>query len=112
VGTPPAVERHLRIAGVDCGLHLHNGRGTALVNAYAAVQLGVTRFDASVGGLGGSPFADDAGGNLATEQLVYVLDALGHETGIDVEHLRKASLLVAALLGIPVPGRVASVGGC
>ncbi len=73
--------------GSDVGLHLHETRGTALVCAYAALQLGVTRFDTSVGGLGGSPFAAGAAGNLATEELVAMLDDLGVETDIDVEAL-------------------------
>jgi len=99
VGTPVTVQKLLGVAGADCGLHFHNGHGTALLNAYTAIRLGVARFDTSVRGLGGSPFADDAGGNLATEQLVYVLDALGHDTGVDLERLCEASGLVAGLLG-------------
>ena len=69
----------------DLGLHLHDTRGTALANALAAIDLGVTRFDTATGGLGGSPFAPGAGGNLATEDLVLVLDDLGHTTGIDLD---------------------------
>ena len=70
----------------------------ALVNAYAAVETGVRRFDTSVRGLGGSPFADDAGGNLATEEFVYLVGTLGHDTGIDLEALGKVSLAVAEML--------------
>jgi hydroxymethylglutaryl-CoA lyase len=92
------------------GLHLHETRGTALVNAYAALELGITRFDTSVGGLGGSPFAAGAAGNLATEELVALLDDLGVATGIDVDRLIDAAHLVADLVGRPVPSRVALAG--
>ncbi|HYI61019.1 MAG TPA: hydroxymethylglutaryl-CoA lyase [Acidimicrobiales bacterium] len=92
------------------GLHLHDTRGTALVNAYAALALGITRFDTAVGGLGGSPFAHGAGGNLATEELVALLDDLGVHTGIDIEGLVDAALLVEGLVGRPVPSGVAHAG--
>jgi hydroxymethylglutaryl-CoA lyase len=92
------------------GLHLHDTRGTALVNAYAALQLGIRRFDTAVGGLGGSPFAHGAGGNLATEELVAMLDDLGVSTGIDVDALVTAAGLVEELVGRPVPSGVAHAG--
>jgi hydroxymethylglutaryl-CoA lyase len=92
------------------GLHLHDTRGTALVNAYAALQHGVTRFDTSVGGLGGSPFAHGAGGNLATETLVAMLDDLGIETGIAIEPLIEAAALIERLVGRSVPSGVAHHG--
>lgn len=92
------------------GLHLHDTRGTALVNAYAALQRGVTRFDTAVGGLGGSPFAHGAGGNLATEALVALLDDLGIRTGIAIGPLVEAALLVEQLVGRPVPSGVAHHG--
>lgn len=92
------------------GLHLHDTRGTALVNAYAAMALGVERFDTAVGGLGGSPFAHGAGGNLATEELVALLDDLGVETGIDVEALAETALRIEGLVGRPVPSGVAHAG--
>jgi hydroxymethylglutaryl-CoA lyase len=85
----------------DVGLHLHDTRGSALVNAYAALALGVTRFDTAVGGLGGSPFAHGAGGNLATEELVALLDDLDVATGIRVDGLVDAALLVEGLVGRP-----------
>jgi len=97
--SPPSLERLAETTGGIDGLHLHNGRGMALVNAYAAVQLGLRRFDTSVGGLGGSPFADDAGGNLATEEFVYLLDALGQKSGIDLDALRKIALMVTEMVG-------------
>jgi hydroxymethylglutaryl-CoA lyase len=94
----------------DVGLHLHETRGTALVNAYAAMQLGVRRFDTSVGGLGGSPFAAGAAGNLATEDLVYLCDDLGVETGISLSQLLLVSTQTALVVGHSVPSRVAAAG--
>jgi hydroxymethylglutaryl-CoA lyase len=92
------------------GLHLHDTRGTALTNAYAALQLGVRRFDTAVGGVGGSPFAEGAGGNLATEDLVHLCDDLGIATGIDLGALLQVSARLADLLGHPLPSRVAAAG--
>jgi hydroxymethylglutaryl-CoA lyase len=92
------------------GLHLHDTRGTALVNAYAALQHGIARFDTSVGGLGGSPFAHGAGGNLATESLVALLDDVGISTGVDIEALIVAAALIESLVGRPVPSAVAHHG--
>jgi hydroxymethylglutaryl-CoA lyase len=113
MATPRRVADVLDAVGHDVapvGLHLHDTRGTALVNAYAALSLGVTRFDTAVGGVGGSPFAHGAGGNLATEELVALLDDLGVETGIDVEGLVAAAELVEELIGRPVPSGVAHAG--
>lgn len=110
MATPRRIEEVVAAVGTDIGLHLHETRGTALVCAYAAMELGVDRFDTSVGGLGGSPFAAGAAGNLATEELVAVLDDLGVETGIDVERLVDAATLAGDLVGRPVPSRVAAVG--
>ncbi|HEX8804655.1 MAG TPA: hydroxymethylglutaryl-CoA lyase [Acidimicrobiales bacterium] len=94
----------------DAGLHLHDSRGTALVNAYAGMQLGVRRFDTAVGGLGGSPFAAGAGGNLATEDLVHLCDDLGVATGIDLGALLDVAARVADLVGHAVPSRIAAAG--
>jgi len=110
MATPPAIVALAGAAGAIDGLHLHDSRGTALVNAYAAIDTGVRRFDTSVGGLGGSPFADGAAGNLATEELVYVLKDMGHSTGIDLERLLESSALVADMIGHPVASRLAAVG--
>ncbi|MHB1987933.1 MAG: hydroxymethylglutaryl-CoA lyase [Acidimicrobiales bacterium] len=88
------------------GLHLHETRGTALVNAYASLALGVTRFDTSIGGLGGSPFAEGAGGNLATEDFVSFLDSLGVATGIDLDALLDVVPLAERLVGRPLPSHV------
>jgi hydroxymethylglutaryl-CoA lyase len=110
VATPRRVRDLLAETGTDVGLHLHDTRGTALVNAYAAMEAGVTRFDTAVGGLGGSPFAAGAGGNLATEDLVHLCDDLGVATGIDLEALLVVSSQVAETVGHAVPSRVAAAG--
>jgi hydroxymethylglutaryl-CoA lyase len=108
MATPRRVSEVVGATGADVGLHLHDTRGTALVNAYAAMSLGVSRFDTAVGGLGGSPFAPGAGGNLATEDLVYLGDDLGISSGVELERLLAASRLVSSLVGHPVPSRVAA----
>ncbi len=110
MATPRGIGEVLSAVGTDVGLHLHETRGTALVCAYAALQLGVTRFDTSVGGLGGSPFAHGSAGNLATEGLVAMLDDIGVHTGIDVEALIAAAELAGELVGRPLPSPVAAVG--
>lgn len=94
----------------DVGLHLHDTRGTALANALAAIDEGVHRFDTAVGGLGGSPFAPGAGGNLATEDLVLVLDDLGHSTGVDLDALLSIANDLPSLVGHDVPSRVSAAG--
>jgi len=86
-------------------LHFHDTRGTALANALAGLQAGVTTFDASAGGLGGCPYAPGATGNLATEDLVYMLDGLGIETGVNVQAVAAASLAIEPHVGHPVPSR-------
>jgi hydroxymethylglutaryl-CoA lyase len=110
MATPRRVADLLALTGPDVGLHLHDTRGTALVNAYAALEHGVVRFDTAVGGLGGSPFAAGAGGNLATEDLVHLCDDLGVATGIDLEALLAVSARLADLVGHAVPSRVAAAG--
>ena len=110
MATPRRIDDLVDVTGPTIGLHLHETRGTGLVNAYAALERGVRRFDTSVGGLGGSPFAAGAAGNLATEDLVHVLDDQGLTTGIDLERLLAVSALVAEVVGHPVPSRVAAAG--
>jgi hydroxymethylglutaryl-CoA lyase len=110
MATPRRVRDLLAETGTDVGLHLHDTRGTALVNAYAALQAGVTRFDTAVGGLGGSPFAEGAGGNLATEDLVHLCDDLGVTTGFDLDALLAISSQVAGAVGHAVPSRIAAAG--
>ncbi|HET8930724.1 MAG TPA: hydroxymethylglutaryl-CoA lyase [Acidimicrobiales bacterium] len=110
MATPRRIAELIDETGHAIGLHLHQTRGTALLNAWTALQLGVRRFDTSVGGLGGSPFAPGAAGNLATEEFIAVLDDVGVVTGIDVEGLIDAARLAAELVGHDVPSTVAAVG--
>jgi hydroxymethylglutaryl-CoA lyase len=86
-------------------MHFHDTRGTALANTLAALEMGIAAFDASSGGLGGSPYAPGASGNLATEDLVYMLDRMGIETGVNLDRLVAASSVVAPWLDHPLPGR-------
>lgn len=93
--------------GIDrIALHFHDTRGTALVNVFAGLQLGVTTFDASAGGLGGCPFAPGASGNLATEDLLFMLDGLGIETGIGLDGVLEASRIIEPHTGRLLPSRV------
>jgi hydroxymethylglutaryl-CoA lyase len=110
MATPRRIGEVLAVTGADVGLHLHDTRGTALLNAWTAMSIGVDRFDTAVGGLGGSPFAPTAGGNLATEDLVLVLHDAGIDTGIDLRALLDAGTLVADLVGHALPSRVANAG--
>jgi hydroxymethylglutaryl-CoA lyase len=91
-------------------LHFHDTRGTAMANVVAALQAGVNEFDASVGGLGGSPFAPGANGNVATEDVVHMLEDMGIGTGVDLDRLLDAARLVEELVGHEVAGRVSKSG--
>ncbi len=86
-------------------LHFHDTYGTALANVCEGLRLGVTTFDASSGGLGGCPFAPGATGNLATEDLVYLLDRMGIESGVDLLRQAEASRFMSKILGHPLPSR-------
>lgn len=99
-----------RLPGLRLNLHFHDTRGAAMANVLAALELGVDEFDASVGGLGGSPFAPGANGNVATEDLVHLLADMGIETGVDLGALLAASRLVEELVGHPVAGQVSKAG--
>jgi hydroxymethylglutaryl-CoA lyase len=110
MATPRRIDEVLDATGIGVGLHLHETRGTGLLNLYAGLQRGVLRFDTGVGGLGGSPFAAGAAGNVATEEVVALLDDIGVATGIDVDRLIEAAALVEELVGHRVPSRVAHVG--
>ncbi len=110
MATPRRITELLDETGPSVGLHLHQTRGTALLNAWCALERGVRRFDTSVGGLGGSPFAPGAAGNLATEEFVAVLDDVGVVTGIDVDGVIDAARIAAELVGHDVPSTVAAVG--
>ncbi len=95
-----------RVPASKLALHFHDTRGTALVNVYAGLEAGVAVFDASAGGLGGCPYAPGATGNLATEDLVYLLDGLGIVTGVQLERLAAASRAIEPLVGHPLPSRM------
>jgi isopropylmalate/homocitrate/citramalate synthase len=113
VATPRAVRRlTARVAalGRPLGGHIHNTRNTGYANALAALDAGATVLDASVGGLGGCPFAPRATGNIATEDLVYLLTGEGVETGIDLAALTEVSLWIAGVLGRDLPGQLARAG--
>ncbi|MDL4774495.1 hydroxymethylglutaryl-CoA lyase [Actinomadura xylanilytica] len=112
VGTPgqvTALIEALAAAGVGAdrlAVHFHDTYGQALANTLAALRAGVTVVDASAGGLGGCPYAESATGNLPTEDLVWMLDGLGVETGVDLRRLAETSRWMAARLGRPSPSRV------
>ena len=91
-------------------LHLHDTRGTALANALVGLECGFQTFDASVAGIGGCPYAPGAAGNLATEDLTYMLDGLGIETGIHLPALVEAGRVAARILHRPLPGKVHQAG--
>ena len=99
------------IAADAIGLHFHDTRGTALVNVVTAMGLGYRSFDASTGGTGGSPFAPGSAGNLATEDLVYLLDREGVRHGVDLERVLSAARFMAERLGHPVQSSLGRSGG-
>lgn len=110
MATPRRIDDVIDETGNDVGLHLHETRGTALVNAYAALQRGIDRFDTSIGGLGGSPFADGAAGNLATEDFVHMLDDIGVRTGVSLDALLAVDATLASIIGHPVASNIARAG--
>ena len=119
VGTPGHVEAVVAgfgAAGVGAdrlAVHFHDTYGQALANALTALRLGITVFDTSAGGLGGCPYAESATGNLATEDLVWQLEGLGVDTGVDLSALTELSLWMAERIGKPPASRVVTaLGGC
>ena len=100
------VERCVRDLGTATGVHLHDTRGTALACVLAALEAGASLVDASVGGVGGCPFAPGAQGNVATEDVVYLLEREGIATGVDLDALIETARWLASVLERPVPGRV------
>jgi hydroxymethylglutaryl-CoA lyase len=109
--TPGDVLRVLETTSKDLplrqtALHFHDTRGTALANVLAGLDFGVTTFDSSAGGLGGCPYAPGAAGNLATEDLLYMLDGLGIDTGASLEAVANASRLIESRLDHPLPSRL------
>jgi hydroxymethylglutaryl-CoA lyase len=114
---PAQVKRLVRLVRGAVGaermqsIHLHNTRGLGLANALAAMEEGVTTLDSSLGGLGGCPYAPGASGNIVTEDLVFMLDAMGLRTGIDLERLLKVrDIVIAALPGEAVYGFTPDAG--
>jgi (R)-citramalyl-CoA lyase len=113
VGVPSQVRELVEGAlafGTTVGCHFHDTRNTGIANAAAAVESGATVLDASVGGTGGCPFAPRATGNIATEDLVYLLHGMGYETGIDLEALIEVAAWTAQQLGKELPGQVYKAG--
>jgi isopropylmalate/homocitrate/citramalate synthase len=100
----------VRALGAKVGCHFHNTRNTGYANALAAVEAGVTLLDASIGGTGGCPFAPRATGNIATEDLVYMLQGMGIETGIELAALLETAEWLAAQLGKDLPGLTYKAG--
>ncbi len=114
---PAQVKRLVRRVKAEVGadklntLHLHNTRGLGLANALAGLEEGITTLDASLGGLGGCPFAPGASGNIVTEDLVFMLEAMGFETGIDLQKLLQVRNIIAdALPGEPIYGFTPDAG--
>lgn len=110
VGTPMQVQGVIGILlqvipAKRLAMHFHDTRGTALANTLAALEMGIATFDASAGGLGGCPYAPGASGNLATEDLVYMLDGMAIESGVDLNRLVASSSIIAPYLDHALPGK-------
>lgn len=99
-----------RFPEIPFSLHLHNNRGTAMANLYAALEAGAGMFDTALGGIGGCPNVPQAAGNLATEDVVYMLEDMGCDTGIDLMKLISAALRLEEFLGRTLPGQVMKSG--
>ena len=115
MATPPVVQRAVRhlqdaVPELPIGLHFHNTRGLGLVNVLTGLDEGIDRYDASFGGMGGCPFAPKATGNICTEDLVYMLDEMGIETGIDLDALVGVARDVERVMGRELPGQVMKAG--
>ena len=115
MATPPRVVRLVRgfarrFPGIPYSLHLHNNRGTAMANLYAALEAGADRFDSALGGIGGCPNVPQAAGNLATEDVVFMLEDMGCDTGIDLMKIIAAAQRLEAILGRTLPGQVMKSG--
>ncbi len=111
LATPPAVRNMLTAllpaaGSVPVGLHLHDTRGLGLVNLMAALEMGITRFDTSLGGLGGCPFVPGAAGNIATEDTVFLMQSLGITTGIDLEQVASWSRQLSQFFNHKLPGKM------
>ena len=95
---------------LELTFHFHNTRGMGLANVLAAVQSGIIRFDGSLGGLGGCPYAPGASGNISSEDAIHMLDAMGYDTGINIPKLIELARELPLIVGHPVPGQVAKAG--
>ena len=105
-----ALQRRFDHTPLQLTLHFHNTRGMGLANVLAAAQQGIVRFDGSLGGLGGCPYAPGASGNICSEDAIHMLDAMGYNTGIDLTRLLAAARALPAIVGHEVPGQVAKAG--
>jgi hydroxymethylglutaryl-CoA lyase len=115
VGTPRQTRSIVSMMLADIpaaaiALHMHDTRGTALANILVGLELGIRDFDASIGGMGGCPYAPGAAGNVATEDLVYMLHGMGIETGIDLDRLVEAGRAAESIVGRSLPGKVHQAG--
>ena len=99
-----------RFEQLQLTLHFHNTRGMGLANVLAAAQSGITRFDGSLGGLGGCPYAPGASGNVCSEDAIHMLDAMGYDTGMDVDKLLELARQLPQIVGHGVPGQAAKAG--
>jgi hydroxymethylglutaryl-CoA lyase len=115
MATPPTVTKLVRAVAdrfpaMTTALHFHNTRGVGLANVVVGLALGIREFESSIAGLGGCPFAPGATGNICTEDLVYLLEESGYDTGVDLEALIAVAKRVEALIGRPLPGQVMKAG--
>ena len=115
MATPPTVARLVRAVGqrfphMKTALHFHNTRGVGLANVVVGLELGIREYESSIAGLGGCPFAPGATGNICTEDLVYLLEESGYDTGVDLEALIAVAKRVEAIIGRPLPGQVMKAG--
>jgi len=115
MATPPTVARLVQAIGgrfpqMRVALHFHNTRGVGLANVMVGLDLGIREFESSIGGLGGCPFAPGATGNVCTEDLVYLLEESGFDTGVDLDALIAVAQRVEAIVGRTLPGQVMKAG--
>ncbi|MBS2020439.1 MAG: hydroxymethylglutaryl-CoA lyase [Deltaproteobacteria bacterium] len=112
----PKLTREIMSRAIDTlpleaiAMHMHDTRGTALANILVGLELGIRNFDASIGGMGGCPYAPGAAGNVATEDLAYMLQGMGIETGLDLERLVEAARAAESIVGRTLPGKVHQAG--
>ncbi|MEY4751931.1 MAG: hypothetical protein RIQ60_4145 [Pseudomonadota bacterium] len=99
-----------RLPATELTLHFHNTRGMGLANVIAGIEAGADRFDASLGGIGGCPYAPGATGNVCTEEIVHALELMGHDTGVDLDRLLAASRRLPALIGHDIPSQIVKAG--